>query len=220
MTDVWTSAGVIAGVAIVGLTGWIRLDPIIALLVAANILWTGLKLLRRSALGLLDPLVSLSTALADKAWVFSLTWAAAILLIGLLFPRGFCGYLCPLGTLIDLFDMSVPSGPAISRRKMFGYPAAFANGNLFIGLHQDDFIMRLSEKDRARFTAEFGERTFEPMKGRPMREYVRLPKELLGDARKRASWIKRSLRYAETIAPKAKTSTKKPTAKPARGSRV
>src|SRR5215475_7186828 len=108
-------------------------------------------------------------------------------------------------SLIDLFDRSVPSGSTVSRRKMFGYPAAFANGNLFIGLHQDDFIMRLSEKDRARFTAEFGERTFEPMKGRPMREYVRLSEELLGDARKRASWIKRSLRYAETVEPKSRT---------------
>ena len=112
-------------------------------------------------------------------------------------------------SLIDLFDRSVPSGASITRRKMFGYPAAFANGNLFIGLHQDDFIMRLSEKDRDRFVAEFGERIFEPMKGRSMREYVRLPQELLGDARKRASWIARSLRYAETIAPKAKAPTKK-----------
>jgi cation diffusion facilitator family transporter len=54
MTDVWTSAGVIAAIAVVTLTGWNRLDPIIALAVAANILWTGLKLLRRSAVGLLD----------------------------------------------------------------------------------------------------------------------------------------------------------------------
>lgn len=123
-------------------------------------------------------------------------------------------------SLIDLFDESVPSGSGITRRKMFGYPAAFANDNLFIGLHQNDFIMRLSKQDRARFTAEFGDRTFEPMKGRPMREYVRLPEELLGDARNRASWIKRSLRYAETIAPRTKASTKKPTAKSARRSRI
>jgi hypothetical protein len=40
------------------------------------------------------------------------------------------------------------------------------------------------------------------MKGRPMREYVRLPQELLTDARKRAPWIKRSLEYAQGIAPK------------------
>jgi cation diffusion facilitator family transporter len=54
MTDVWTSVGVVAGVAAVALTGWQRLDPIIALVVAANILWAGVRLIRRSALGLLD----------------------------------------------------------------------------------------------------------------------------------------------------------------------
>ena len=54
MTDVWTSAGVLAGIGLVALTGWNRLDPVVALLVAANIVWTGLKLVRRSALGLLD----------------------------------------------------------------------------------------------------------------------------------------------------------------------
>ncbi len=58
--------------------------------------------------------------------------------------------------LIDLFDQSVPSNNSVSRRQMFGYPAAFANGNLFIGLHQNDFIMRLSEPDRIRFSAQYG----------------------------------------------------------------
>jgi TfoX/Sxy family transcriptional regulator of competence genes len=106
-------------------------------------------------------------------------------------------------SLIDLFDKSVPSDIGVTRRKMFGYPAAFANGNLFIGLHQNDFIMRLSAGDRALFTARYGERAFEPMKGRPMREYVRLSSELLTDARKRAPWIKRSLEYAKGVKPKA-----------------
>jgi cation diffusion facilitator family transporter len=54
MTDVWTSVGVIAGVAAVAITGWLRLDPLIALLVAANIVWTAVGLLRRSAAGLMD----------------------------------------------------------------------------------------------------------------------------------------------------------------------
>ncbi len=52
----------------------------------------------------LDPLVSLSTAVASRSWVWSLCFAAAILALGWIFPRGFCGYLCPLGTLIDLSD--------------------------------------------------------------------------------------------------------------------
>lgn len=54
ITDVWTSAGVIIGVGLVFLTGWLRLDPLVALGVAAHIVWTGLRLMRRSWRGLLD----------------------------------------------------------------------------------------------------------------------------------------------------------------------
>jgi cation diffusion facilitator family transporter len=54
LTDVWTSAGVILGVGLVWATGWLWLDPVIALLVAANIVWTGWRLLGRSAAGLMD----------------------------------------------------------------------------------------------------------------------------------------------------------------------
>jgi len=58
MTDVWTSAAVIAGVALVYITGWLRLDALIALAVSAHILWTGFGLVRRSVRGLLDPAIS------------------------------------------------------------------------------------------------------------------------------------------------------------------
>jgi cation diffusion facilitator family transporter len=54
MTDVWTTAGVLGAVGLVALTGWNVLDPLIALAVAAQIVWTGIQLMRRSALGLLD----------------------------------------------------------------------------------------------------------------------------------------------------------------------
>ncbi len=54
MTDVWTSVGVISGVGLVWFSGWLWLDPVIALLVAANIVWTGWQLLHRSAGGLMD----------------------------------------------------------------------------------------------------------------------------------------------------------------------
>ena len=54
MTDVWTSAGVILGVALVALTGWLVLDPLIALGVAINILFIGWRLLKESVSGLMD----------------------------------------------------------------------------------------------------------------------------------------------------------------------
>ncbi len=54
LTDVWTSAGVIVGVGATALSGWHSLDPIVAILVAANIVWTGIRLMRRSVAGLMD----------------------------------------------------------------------------------------------------------------------------------------------------------------------
>ncbi len=54
MTDVWTSVGVIGGIAVVALTGWNSLDSLVAIAVAINIIWTGAQLVRRSVAGLMD----------------------------------------------------------------------------------------------------------------------------------------------------------------------
>ncbi len=60
MTDVWTSVGVVIAVGAVAVTGWLWLDPIIGILVALNITWSGAKIMRRSVMGLMD------TGLPDK----------------------------------------------------------------------------------------------------------------------------------------------------------
>jgi len=54
LTDVWTTGGVVLGLVLTQLTGWLILDPLIALAVAANIVWVGFRLLRESGYGLLD----------------------------------------------------------------------------------------------------------------------------------------------------------------------
>lgn len=54
LTDVWTSVGVLIGVGLVAFTGWNPLDPIVALIVAANIIWTGSRIVRQSIHGLMD----------------------------------------------------------------------------------------------------------------------------------------------------------------------
>jgi cation diffusion facilitator family transporter len=54
LTDVWTSGGVVLAIVLVQITGWLVLDPVIALLVAVNIVWAGLRLLRETGSGLLD----------------------------------------------------------------------------------------------------------------------------------------------------------------------
>jgi cation diffusion facilitator family transporter len=59
LTDVWTSVGVIIGLLLVSATGWLILDPLIALLVAVNIVWTGVKLIQESGSALLDASIPL-----------------------------------------------------------------------------------------------------------------------------------------------------------------
>ncbi|WP_420174321.1 cation diffusion facilitator family transporter [Luteococcus sp. OSA5] len=54
LTDVWTSVGVVVGVGLVALTGWVRLDSIVAFAVGVNILFTGWKLMHESGMGLMD----------------------------------------------------------------------------------------------------------------------------------------------------------------------
>ncbi len=71
LTDVWTSVGVLVAVGVVALTGWGYLDPVIALVVAANIVWSGFHIVRASVLGLMDtalPAAELATvqAVLDK----------------------------------------------------------------------------------------------------------------------------------------------------------
>lgn len=54
LSDVWTTVGVIVAVLLVPLTGWLRLDPLVAMVVALQILWTGWQLIKRSFDGLMD----------------------------------------------------------------------------------------------------------------------------------------------------------------------
>jgi cation diffusion facilitator family transporter len=54
MTDVWTTGGVLVGVGAVAITGWLALDPLVALAVAVNIVWTGWRIMRDSMAGLMD----------------------------------------------------------------------------------------------------------------------------------------------------------------------
>jgi len=64
----------------------------------------------------LDPLVSVASAIAARAWVWSLAVGGGVLALGLFFPRAFCAWVCPLGTLTDAFDW------LLGRRVRFLHP--------------------------------------------------------------------------------------------------
>ena len=90
------------------------------------------------------------------------------------------------------------------RRKMFGYPCLFLNGNMVAGVHADDVFLRLAPADREAFLRLDGAHLLEPMPGRPMREYVVAPTWLLGREAELAAWIDRAEEYAATLPPKLK----------------
>ena len=106
--------------------------------------------------------------------------------------------------LIELFDAALPEDPRVERRQMFGYPAAFAGGNMFAGLFEDKCVLRLAEAEREALRSKHGAVGFEPMPGRPMREYSVLPEKLLADRKAFRSWLERGLAYAASLPPKSK----------------
>jgi len=120
--------------------------------------------------------------------------------------------------LKETFAELVPDDPRVERRQMFGYPCAFANGNMFIGLHEERMVVRLPDEARERFREETGATSFEPFEGREMKQYSVVPEPLLKARREELTpWIERSLTYVTeelpAKKPKAKKKAKKKAAK-------
>jgi TfoX/Sxy family transcriptional regulator of competence genes len=106
--------------------------------------------------------------------------------------------------LVRRFDSAVASFEKAERRKMFGYPCIFLKGHLTAGLFQDRLMLRLSEQDRAMFLKLPGARPFEPMPGRPMREYAEAPPSVVSDPEALRGWLRRSVAFVETLQPKVR----------------
>ena len=100
------------------------------------------------------------------------------------------------------FHEAVAGIEGVEVRKMFGSPAAFVGGNLTAGLHQESVMVRLPDAERQERLAE-GWSLFEPMPGRPMREYVALPPEVAADLAATRHWVERAAAYVRTLPPKA-----------------
>ncbi len=107
----------------------------------------------------------------------------------------------PSDEMKDFFESVVPDHPAVTIRPMFGQLSAFVNGNMFMGIFGDDVVVRLPEDDRVEVIAAGGA-PFEPMIGRPMREYVMLPGAWREDSDRVRTWAARSLDHAEELPPK------------------
>jgi TfoX/Sxy family transcriptional regulator of competence genes len=116
----------------------------------------------------------------------------------------------PSEDLVELLDEVVPQGEAaVEFKPMFGGPCYWTGGNMFAAVHQESIFVRLGEKDRAELLAHPGAHLFEPMEGRPMREYVVFPDEMLADKDALSAWMGRGLAYAASLPPKEKKPRKK-----------
>ena len=104
--------------------------------------------------------------------------------------------------LVALFEQVVAGLPMAETRRMFGYPAAFANGQMFVSLFGDNMILRLPEPERIAFIQKQHTQLFEPMPGRPMKEYVVVPPALLKAGRPLDEWLGKAAAYAQSLPPK------------------
>ncbi|MGH2463419.1 MAG: TfoX/Sxy family protein [Candidatus Limnocylindria bacterium] len=105
--------------------------------------------------------------------------------------------------LVTSFSAAIAAIPALERRPMFGYPAAFANGNLVTGLFEDRWMVRLPDDAIAELT-ELGGLPFEPMPGRPMRGYLAFPPQMVANPDVVAPWLQRALAHVLQMPPKTK----------------
>ena len=92
--------------------------------------------------------------------------------------------------------------PRVEVRKMFGHPAAFVNGNLCVGTFGDELFVRLGAADVLALAKAPGVRPFEPMAGRPMKQYLVLPPAMLNRPAQAKKWVARSIEHALSLPPK------------------
>ena len=105
----------------------------------------------------------------------------------------------PKAPLAQSFASLLPRDPRIETRRLFGNPCGYVNGTMFTGIHEARWIVRLAPAQRARVIAVHGGELFEPLKGRPMVEYVRLPAAIVEDRRRLRGWIRRAFDYCASL---------------------
>ncbi len=106
--------------------------------------------------------------------------------------------------LIGFLDESM-KGKEADRKTMFGFPVYFVNGNMFAGLFEDSFFLRLSRSEIDSIEKKgISLACLEPMKGRPMKNYHVIPDRLLSDKEEFPAILEEALIYARQLPPKAK----------------
>ena len=104
----------------------------------------------------------------------------------------------------DAFAAAIEDETDVERRKMFGYPAIFVNGNMAAGLHSDGLVLRLNDDDRDALLKKGGAR-FEPMKGRVMSGFALAPQSFTTKKAELKKWLAKSIAHARSMPAKKPT---------------
>ncbi|HET9931181.1 MAG TPA: TfoX/Sxy family protein, partial [Polyangiaceae bacterium] len=124
----------------------------------------------------------------------------------------------PSQGLILEFKAVVAQLPRAEPRKMFGYDAAFVNGNMAVGLWQDTCVLKLSAQHQAELLQAGHAKPFAPAKGRAMSAWLELSAELAHDPEELLVWSRRAIEYTATLPPKVPKAAKvKTKATPSQG---
>ena len=110
----------------------------------------------------------------------------------------------PTEGLIEKFYASLPDDSRVERRKMFGLPCAFVNGNMSVGMFAQSIMVRLNEKERGDCIRKKGAKQFEPMPGRPMKEYIEVPEDVVNNQKTLKEVVQQSVNYVLGLKPKEK----------------
>lgn len=115
----------------------------------------------------------------------------------------------PPADLVERFNAALPVHPDAKPRKMFGYPACFVNGHFFVGLHNENAIVRLPGELKDRFPDLAGAAHFDPMgTGKGMKDWWLLPASIADDAQKLQAFFAATFVDVCALPPKAPKSIK------------
>jgi len=103
---------------------------------------------------------------------------------------------------MKLFRTLVPDDTRVTVRPMFGNLSAFVNGNMFFGIFGTDLFLRLSIADQKELLKNKGASMLEPMKGKPMKDYVVVPGTWTDRPETLNSWISKALEWSSKLPPK------------------
>jgi TfoX/Sxy family transcriptional regulator of competence genes len=101
--------------------------------------------------------------------------------------------------IAEAFEAALPDDPAVQRRKMFGFPAAFVNANMFAGVFRTDIVARLPAERVTELVNAGHAFPFAAMQGRVMREYAVLPAAVVKDPAELSRWLDDSFRFAAAL---------------------